>query len=147
MDIHRNSVRDLVLNPEFRKWVLQNNLDSDKIWAGCLAKNNTAGQDVELASELIFVLFFTRYPLRDTEFQEIWQNVDTHTELETSPVNNQKVIPINHLSGTTQYKKRERKWYELRWISRIAAVLIMIGLGVLANTLVDPEQRAVQPVP
>lgn len=147
MDIYRNSVRDLVLNPEFRKWVLQNNPDSDKIWAGYLAKNPTAVQDVELARELLLDLFSNRYPLQDTEFQEIWQNVDTHTELETSPVNNQKVIPINHLSGTTQYKKRESKWYELRWISRIAAVLIIIGLGFLANTLVDPEPRAVQPVP
>jgi len=148
MDIYRNSVRDLVLNPEFRKWVLHTNPDSDKIWAGYLAQNPTAVQDVELARELLLDLFSNRYPLQDTEFQEIWQKVDTHTELEANPVNNQKVIPINHLSGTTRYKKRESKWYELRWIARIAAVLMfMIGLGFLANTLVDPEPRAVQPVP
>src|SRR5690606_28774125 len=148
MDIYRNSVRDLVLNPEFRKWVLHTNPDSDKIWAGYLAQNPTAVQDVELARELLLDLFSNRYPLQDTEFQEIWQKVDTYTELEANPDNNQKVIPINHLPGSTRYKKRESKWYELRWIASIAAVLMfMIRLGFLANTLVDPEPRAVHRVP
>src|SRR5690554_8093531 len=114
MNIYRDAVKDLVLNPEFRRWVLNPNPESDKIWKNHLAKNPTAAQDVELARELLLELFSNRYPLQESEFRQIWGHIDTQTEKEDSHIKEQKVIPINNLSATKCDKKKSGKWDGLR---------------------------------
>src|SRR5690554_1944196 len=149
MDIYRNSVRDLVLNPEFRKWVLRPNPESDRIWENYLVQNPTAAQDLELARELLLELFSNRYPLQESAFDEIWHHIDTETEKEDRRIKDQKVIPINRLS-TTKNKgdNKNGEGNRLRLIGRIAAMLVLtVGLGFLASELTRTAPVIEQPAP
>ncbi|MFC4871683.1 FecR family protein [Negadavirga shengliensis] len=146
MDIYSNSVRDLVLNPEFRKWVLHPNPESDKIWQSYLAKNPTAIQDVELAKELLLELFSNQYPLQESEFGEIWDYIDTETEKEDKRAQQQKIIPINRLSDAKRGNSGSSDVARMMW--RVAAILVVtLGVGFLASRMAPTEPVAEQPVP
>ena len=148
MNIYRDAVKDLVLNPEFRRWVLNPNPESDKIWKNHVANNPTAVQDVEVARELLLELFSNRYPLQESEFNDIWNYIDARTEKEDNEVKNQKVIPIHHFNGEMRDETKRGDWIGLRWISRIAAFLIFaVGLGFLAVEFIQTEPVADQSVP
>lgn len=146
MDIYNNAVKDLVLNPGFRKWVLHPNRESDKIWNNYLANNPTAVTDVELARELLLELFSNQYPLQESEFREIWNQIKTGTEKEDNLAKDQKVIPINKFSKSNQ--RKFGKFDGLGWIWRIAVILtVTVGLGFLASKKIEMRPMAEQPLP
>lgn len=148
MDIYKNSVRELVLNPEFRKWVLHPTPESNDIWQNYRAKNPTAIQDMELAKELLLDLFSSQYPLQQSEFHEVWHQIDAQTEKEENERKDPKVIPINRLSDATRGTTEKANWSILRGIGRVAAILMFIlGLGFLASKSIQTEPIVDQSVP
>ncbi len=140
MDIYKNAVKELVMNPGFRKWVLYPNPESERIWRNYLAKNPTAVQDVEMARELLLELFSPQYPLEDSEFNDIWDYIDVQTEKEDNDDTKQKIIPINYLSQAKRDEKNKVQRHGLWSLSKIASILIfVIVLGLLGTELIPKK--------
>jgi transmembrane sensor len=147
MDIYSNSVRDLVLNPEFRKWVLYPNSELNKTWKNYLSKNPTAAQDMEVARELILELFSNQYPLQNEEYKEIWDKIETETTKEDQQNQFAKVVPIRQ--GVAPKKPAStQSSFQFGYFWRIASILLIsLGLGFFASLLTPPEPIAEVPQP
>ena len=147
MDIYSNKVRDLVLNPEFRKWVLYPNAELNKTWRNYLAKNPTSAQDVEVARELILELFSNQYPLQDREYREIWSKIETETTNEDQIKQHAKVVPIRQ-GITSKRPTKDQSSFQFGYLSRIASILLIsMGFGIFAHMLTkpDPIEEVAQP--
>lgn len=148
MDISSNKVRDLVLNPEFRKWVLYPSLELDKTWKQYLSNNPTSVKDVEVAKELIIELFSNQYPLQDKEYKEIWDKIETKTTIEDQQKQIAKVVPIRQ--GIVKKKSTSTQdSFQFGYFWRIASILLIsLGVGYFASlyTLPEPTKEVLQPI-
>ncbi|MDN3686236.1 FecR family protein [Cyclobacterium jeungdonense] len=148
MDIYNDTVKGLVLNAEFRNWVLNPNLERNKTWKHYLSDNPTSVKDVELARELILELFSNQYPLQDKEYKEIWDNIETNTTKEDQQEQFVKVVPIRQ--GIVKKKPSSTQdSFQIGYFWRIASILLIsLGLGFFASryTLPEPTLEIPQPV-
>ncbi len=142
MDIYKNSVKDLVLNPEFRKWVLHPNPESNKVWEKFLIKNPTALQDVEVARELLLEFFSNQYPLQESEFKQMWIKIDGQTEKEDNDQKGSKIVPINQLSGRNQPETKKGMPPIFNRLWRVAAILVVsLLIGLFARNWSQPTPQ------
>jgi len=147
MDIYSNTVRDLVLNPEFRKWVLYPNAELNKTWKNYLSKNPTAARDVEVARELILDLFSNQYPLQDREYKEIWDKIETETTKEDQQKQFAKVVPIRQ-GITPESPTSTQVSFQFGYFWRVASILLIsLGLGFFASLFTPHEPIAEVPQP
>ncbi|WP_163379742.1 FecR family protein [Cyclobacterium sp. SYSU L10401] len=148
MDIYNDTVKGLVLNPEFRKWVLNPSSERNKIWKQYLSDNPTSVKDVELARELILELFSNQYPLQDKEYKEIWDNIETKTTKEDQQKQLTKVVPIRQ--GVVKEKPNSTQdSFQVGYFWRIASILLIaLGVGFFTSryTLPEPTVEIPQPV-
>ncbi|MBD3631124.1 FecR family protein [Cyclobacterium sp.] len=148
MDIYNDTVKGLVLNPEFRKWVLNPSPERNNTWKHYLSTNPTFVKDVELARELILELFSNQYPLQDKEYKEIWDKIETKTTKEDQQKQFAKVVPIRQ--GMVKEKPSSgQDFFQIGYFWRIASILLIsLGLGFLAsrNTLPETTEEIPQPV-
>ncbi len=148
MDIYNDTVKGLVLNPEFRKWVLNPNPERNKAWKHYLSTNPASVKDVELARELILDLFSNQYPLQDMEYKEIWDNIETKTTKEDQQRQYTKVVPIRQ--GIVKEKaKSTQDSFRVGYFWRIASILLIaLGLGFFTSryTLQESTEEIPQPI-
>ena len=148
MDIYSDTVKGLVLNPEFRKWVLYPNPERNKTWKQYLSNNPTAVKDVEVARELILELFSNQYPLQDKEYKEIWEKIEAKTTREDQQNQFAKVVPIRQGIGKEK-PTSPKDSFQLGYFWRITSILLVsLGLGYFANLLTPhaPSAEIPQPV-
>ncbi|MEX2567872.1 MAG: FecR domain-containing protein [Cyclobacteriaceae bacterium] len=147
MDIYNDTVKGLVLNPEFRKWVLYPNPELNKTWKHYLSNNPTSVKDVEVARELILELFSNQYPLQDEEYEEIWDKIETKTTKEDQQKQIAKVVPIRQ-GIVKESPTSTQDSFQLGYFWRIASILLIsLGLGFLASLYTLPEPTAEMPQP
>lgn len=148
MDIYNDTVKGLVLNQEFRKWVLYPNPELNKTWKHYLSNNPTSVKDVELARELILDLFSNQYPLQEKEYKEIWDKIETVTTKEDQQKQFAKVVPIRQ--GIVKEKPTNaQNSFQFGYFWRIASILLIsLGSGFFASryTLPEPIEEMPQPV-
>jgi transmembrane sensor len=143
MDLYNETVKELILNPKFRKWVLEPNSESDKIWENYLSKNPTLNREAELAKELLLKIFSDQYPLQEAEFREMWKNINFQTGAIEENTIGKKIIPINQISKTIPITK-ERKpssWPIQRIVNIVAVLLISLGLGLILFKVIPSENE------
>ncbi|NHE56570.1 FecR family protein [Cyclobacterium plantarum] len=147
MDIYNDTVKGLVLNPEFRKWVLNSNPELNKTWKQYLSNNPTSVKDVELARELILELFSNQYPLQDQEYKEIWDKIETKTSKEDQQKQFAKVVPIRQ--GIVKEKPSSaQNSFQFGYFWRIASILLIaLGLGFIGSRYMLPEPTVEMPQP
>lgn len=147
MDIYNDTVKGLVLNAAFRRWVLNPNPELNKTWKQYLSNNPNSVKDVELAREFILELFSNQYPLKDKEYKEIWDNIETKTTKEDQQNQYAKVVPIRH--GIVKEKLTSTQdSFQLGYFWRIASILLIsLGVGLLASRYTLPEPTVEMPQP
>lgn len=156
MEISNYTTEDFVLDPSFRKWVMQPNAVSNLFWEDLLAKNPSKYKAAKEARKIILKLNAKNQPkLSDAEISGLWKDIDTRMSEEpqeglTSRV--EKVIPLHSLStlerAVPNTPSRSNFFADFRL--RVACILaIAVGLGYLLGWLVsvpvNPELHS--PVP
>jgi len=147
MKIYSDTVKELVLNPKFREWVLYPSSDLESTWMTYITNNPTASKDVEVARELILELFSNQYPLREKEYKEIWDKIEIETTKEDQQKQFAKVVPIRQ--GIVQEKPTSTQVaFQLGYFWRIASILLIaLGLGFFASRYTLPEPTVEMPQP
>lgn len=147
MDIYNDTVKGLVLNPDFRKWALHPNPELDRAWKQYLSNNPTSVKDAELARELILELFSNQYPLQEEEYKEMWDSIETKTAKEDQKRQFTKVVPIRQ--GIVKEKPGSNQGaFQFGYFWRIASILLIsLGLGFLGSRYSPPEMKEEMPQP
>ncbi len=105
MDISNYTTEDFVLDPSFKKWVLQPNAASNLYWEDLLLKNSSKYREAKKARTIILRLNPKNQPkLSDAEMMDLWKDIDAkmsdaiHREI---PSKENKVVPL-HALGTLE---------------------------------------------
>lgn len=132
MGNHKNTVKDFLLNPEFRKWVFSPNPETNRIWEQFLIQHPGEIQEVEMAKEILLDLFANNYPLQKLEFKEMWDNIEEQTKDPKIFGREQKIIPIHSVPNSIPTKKANSMKNTTRLVFfRIAAILLLVfSLGI-----------------
>ncbi|WP_209330785.1 FecR family protein [Lunatimonas salinarum] len=152
MEIANYTAEDFILDPSFRKWVLQPNTASNILWEDLLRKNPSKYEEAKQARALILRLNEAKHwSLSQVEIQDLWKTIDRRLdegENGATPSGEPKVIPLNSLSTLERGLPKEPSKGHLlsSYGSRVACILaIAFGLGyffswVFENTSI-PETR------
>ena len=142
MNVFNDIVKDLILNPEFRKWVLEPNPESDKIWENYLSKNPTLIKELEVAREFLLELFSDQYPLQELEFREMWKNINTQTGAIEDDTIGKKIIPINSVSTPKKFAQEKKRpiWPFKSLIKIVAVLMVSLGLGFIFLKVIPSEK-------
>ena len=137
MDISNYTTEDFVLDPSFRKWVLNPNVETNLYWERLLAANPSKYNEAEEAREIIAHLATKEHQrLTDTEFGELWEEIDVDLSEDVRPFHEKKVIPLNAISTLRRQVPdlRQKRRYLSHYGFRVACILALaIGLGFMAS--------------
>ncbi|WP_439481238.1 FecR family protein [Cyclobacterium plantarum] len=144
MDISNYTAEDFVLDPSFKKWVMQPNATSNIFWERLLAKNPSKYKEAKKARALILSLNTKNQPkLSDAEISEIWKHIDFKMSAAyqgNESIKKDKVVPINSYSTLERGASNGSIRYNpfAKFSVRVACILAMaIGLGYLSGWLVS----------
>ncbi|EPR65566.1 FecR family protein [Cyclobacterium qasimii] len=146
MNNFNETVKELILNPEFREWVLKPNPDADRIWKNYLFENPTLSKGVDQAKEILIELFSDRYPLQSSEFKEMWDNINTQSSLaDLNPLEGSNIPENSSLAEDNSKNKNRHLTLSIQFLFKIAAILLVsIGVGfilfktILVDKATDP---------
>ena len=137
MDISNYTTEDFVLDPSFREWVLYPNTEVNLYWQKILVKNPSKYKEAEEAREIIAHLATKEHQwLTDTEFRELWEEIDVDLSEDAYPHQEEKVIPINSVSILQRgiSSTPHERWYFSHYGFRVACILALaIGVGFMAS--------------
>ena len=136
------NVIDLILNEEFRKWVLASNLASDRIWRNSLSKDQILAKDVEEAKNIIRDLLIDQDPLQSAEFDEMWKFIDSHTFETTLGFKEKRISPNKPLPQSVQEQNSKSTPISHVFTSylRVAVILLLLlGVGYLLLNDLQPN--------
>ncbi|MBR9777228.1 MAG: DUF4974 domain-containing protein [Cytophagales bacterium] len=130
MQISNYTIEDFVLDPSFKKWVMQPNAESNLHWESLLENNPMKYKDAKRAREIILQLNAKNQPrLSDSEFEKMRKDFDLRLSRKTevkSVAKDQRVIPIHSIS--TLEKAIEEPSPKAKFVDyfnlRVACVLI-----------------------
>ncbi|WP_158856503.1 FecR family protein [Lunatibacter salilacus] len=102
MEISNYTAEDFVLDPSFKKWVLQPNAASNLYWEDLLVKNPSKYKEAKDARAIILRLNTKTQPkMSDREMSDLWKDIDSKmSEVVGLKASSKeiKVIPLNSLS-------------------------------------------------
>lgn len=144
MEISNYTTEDFVLDPSFRKWVMQPNAASNLFWEDLLAKNPSKYKAAKSARTILLKLNIkNQIELSDDEISDLWKGIDTRMGKKSQFImssEDDKVIPLHSLS--TLERGVSNTPFGLNFFSsfnfRVACILFMaIGLGYLSSWLLS----------
>ncbi|WP_162340748.1 FecR family protein [Cyclobacterium salsum] len=144
MEISNYTTEDFVLDPSFRKWVMQPNAASNLFWEDLLTKNPSKYKAAKEARKIILKLNTKNQPkLSDAEISGMWNDMDTRmSEAPREGIRSreEKVIPLHSLStlerAVPNAPHHSNFFADFRF--RVACILAMaIGFGYLSSWLLS----------
>lgn len=135
MDISKYTTEDFVLDPEFRKWVLSPNTESNLFWEKLMQQYPSKVHEAKVARELLLNLSLKNYQLTELESKSLWESINNSTPEDLLAEHIDNIVPLN--SGVTLkiHKELPNKSFQLSsQFMRVAAILLFsFGLGILMN--------------
>lgn len=142
MEISKYTTEDFVLDPSFKKWVLQPNAASNLYWEDLLVKNPSKYKEAKEARAIILRLNTNTQPkMSDTELSDLWKDIDSKmSEVVGEKVSPKdiRVIPLNSLSTFERVRPNTPSGF--RFIDsfgyRVASILLIaFSLGFMYSLL------------
>lgn len=131
------TIEDFVLDPDFRKWILQSDSESNIRWEKFLEKEPKYRDDILLARKIVLYLEQKESrsdSLEDFDRVDIWHKIKertTSTGTEDEP--EALVVPISS-EAVLNNKKNKKERESSRWsfsVKYAAVLLISVGLAIL----------------
>ncbi|WP_154854963.1 FecR family protein [Cyclobacterium xiamenense] len=153
MDISSYTAEDFVLDPTFRRWVLQPNAASNLFWEDLLTKHPSRYMAANQA-RLIILQMNTKNKahLSETEILGLWKGIEKKASGQAA-IRQEKVVLLNSLTTFERHKPHSpspAKIYQ-HFGFRVACVLVLsLGLGYLSGRILSkpplPQVTAPSPV-
>jgi len=127
-----HSVDELVLNAEFRNWVMDPDSHSNLYWEKYLAEHSDQADMVKEAMELVKGMATIDYKPSPAYQNQIWERVSQ--QIEGLEIEESKVIPISQKAVIGKYESPQST--SKRWIYKIAAaVALLVSISFLIDNL------------
>lgn len=145
MNIVKWTVEDFILSPEFRKWVLSPDVETNLVWEGCLSKNPGKLGEIKLAKEILINLSTKSYKLSVNDKEDLWKKVDLETESIQEEGNTRKVIPLNANSTIKRMEQSQMDPFRISQFYRVVAILaVCFGLSFLTATILHEKEEHIE---
>lgn len=118
------SVEDFVLDPEFKKWVLNPDPETKTYWEEYLKKNPAKYQDIVLARKLLLNLSRKTNKISEDRIQSTWSNIEKSIDTMDSKEFIGNVIPMDSQSSLKKYAAPTKQVFVFDQFSRVAAILV-----------------------
>ena len=141
------ATEDFVLDPDFRKWVLENNTESKAYWVDFLSQNPHKVNDIYQAREILINLSREKKALSDQKVQFLFSKISQRIDREdkSAQKSSSKVVEMDSWSTIQKYNLEQEKKSKKRLLLQWAASLILfLGLGSLFYLLNVPETDSIQ---
>lgn len=131
------TVEDFVLDPEFQKWVLHPNRDSNTFWDDFLIKHPHFKKDIALAKKIVVNMSRRSARVSDEQLVSTWQRIEQITETTDFDEKEPNIIPLN--AETTLKKHLEEVQYpnprngQQQFYRLVAILIITFGLSICFN--------------
>ncbi|MBW3469535.1 FecR family protein [Arthrospiribacter ruber] len=119
------SVEDFVLDPEFKKWVLNPDVETKTYWEEYLKKNPSKYQDIVLARKLLLNLSRKTKKVSEERVQDAWTNIEKSIDTMDSKEFIGSIIPMDSQSSLKKYAAPTRQAFVFDQFSKIAAILVL----------------------
>lgn len=150
MEISTYTTEDFVLDPAFRRWVLQPNAASNRFWEGLLTKHPSRYKAAKEARLIILQMNKRSQPqLAETEILSLWKGIEKKASGQAA-IRQDNVVPLNSLSIFERNKPQTISRWKIHqhFGFRVACVLLLsLGLGYFSGWLFSepPVPRASVP--
>lgn len=127
------STEDFVLDPEFRKWVLTNDLGAKLYWEEFLGTNKGKLEEIEKARQIVVNFSKIDYSLNEAEENFLWNEIDAKLDNIDSQRKITKVVSLDSWSAIQQNKERlEKRRKKVFRNSVLITSIFLAGLTLLA---------------
>ena len=149
MDISNWSTEDFVLDPAFRKWVLNPDAETKLVWEGILSQNPEKLKDIKNAREILIHMSIKSHHLPLGDKERLWEKVVGEIKANDDEVSGNETIPLNAYSTIRKMEKKEERSLVIPQIYRVAAILLVVfGMSWMINAFVDrgDEEQIIESV-
>ncbi|HSF53836.1 MAG TPA: FecR domain-containing protein [Algoriphagus sp.] len=130
------SVEDFVLDPEFKKWVLNPDAETKIYWEEYLKKNPSKNQDIVAARKLLLNISRYEGQVSEGRIADTWSNIEKSiNEIHPEEIEG-KIIPLNAHVSLKKYSIEPIPYSKYGQVLRVAAILVIaFFLAFTANFL------------
>ncbi|MFC4874395.1 FecR family protein [Negadavirga shengliensis] len=150
MDISEYKVEDFVLDPDFKKWVLNPDRETNIIWEKCLEDYPEKVDQVKVAREILINLNVKTRKLQTADKEGLWRAISGKLEEEAPGVGPAaKTVPIGIQGTIRRIEKRVYISRQNHWAAKVASVaLLVFALGAAFSLYFDKplgEEKQLKP--
>jgi transmembrane sensor len=117
------SIEDFVLDPEFKKWVLNPDAESKSYWEEYLKNNPSKHQDILLARKILLNMSRRTEKVSENRLLATWSNIEASIDKMGSDEFEGKIIPLDSNSSLRKYAVYTHPSSRQNQFFRIAAIL------------------------
>ncbi|WP_297336233.1 FecR family protein [Algoriphagus sp.] len=144
------STEDFVLDPDFRKWVLENDSESKTYWVEFLAQYPSKVKEIKEARELLIHLSRQKVSLSSSKEAELFAKINQAIEKQESgdKVDATLMVDLDSWSTIQKYnlerERQKRKHLKIRIGVLSGLLLAVVGLFFLPEIKNDPLEQEVK---
>ncbi|WP_373494658.1 FecR family protein [Aquiflexum sp.] len=142
------SIEDFVLDPEFKKWVLNPDAETKIYWEEYLKSNPSKNQDIVLARKILLNLSRSTGHVDENRVRATWSNIEKSLEEMNSDDIEGRIIPLDSYSSLKKYPvytnpiSRHNQFYRM---VAILAVAFMLAFSI--HHLSEPKVTLIAEIP
>ncbi|MEQ6119603.1 FecR family protein [Reichenbachiella sp. MALMAid0571] len=143
------TAEDLVLNPEFREWVLNPTVASNTFWENWLKQYPEKLQEVKEAKEILKKFPLEHNQLKDEVVEDIWKILEQASKNDEFDEAKDNTYVLNSETVISRFEtKKEQKGISLwRKCLRYAAVAVLVIASIVGYNSLDEQKTEKSNVP
>jgi transmembrane sensor len=130
MRVSNYSVEDFVLDPEFKKWVLDGDPDAKRFWESFIALHPHKAEEMDQARTILVSMTRPKINWSQSEQDTFWKEIDQKIDKIKGVEERKKVISIDSWSSIQHFKQHQiQKRQKANFRKIIFFLTIFIGIG------------------
>jgi len=131
MSVSNYSVEDFVLDPEFKKWVLDSDPDAKRFWESFITLHPQKAAEMDRARTILIGMTRPKSIWSQNDEETLWQNISSQIDQVTEVEEPKNVVSLDSWSSIQHFKQaqqRNRKRAEYQRIAAISIFFLLLGL-------------------
>jgi transmembrane sensor len=142
------SIEDFVLDPEFKKWVLNPDAETKIYWEEYLKRNPSKNQDIILARKILLNLSRTTGYVDENRVRAAWSNIEKSLDVINPDEFEGRIIPLDSNSSLKKYPVYINSISRHNQLYRMVAILaVAFMLAFTLHYVTEPNVTMISEIP
>ncbi|WP_194973815.1 FecR family protein [Aquiflexum lacus] len=142
------SIEDFVLDPEFKKWVLNPDAETKIYWEEYLKRNPSKNQDIVLARKILLNLSRSTGRVDENRVKAAWSNIEKSLDVIKPDEFEGKIIPLDSQSSLKKYPVYIHSISRHNQLYRMVAILaVAFMLAFSLHYVTEPKVTLITEIP